>query len=466
MVSREEGKGASAPVEKRAISIAALRAIATLRDRHLVAMRASEGGGFEADLQGGRRLSELQASRGGPLPLRFALRILLDTMSGLSVLHRARQDGGAFEFVHGEVTPDNIIVGRDGVARLVPLVKAHWSPATAVLSEGGGYAAPEVLLGDAFDQRADVFSAGVLLWESMSGRALFRGLPVNDIVTRLVGGKVIRPSVAGEDAVWSGALGDVAMRALSVDPGDRWEDVGTMKDSIENIGDGRIAKSVEMTGLVMGFLVPRDSISDEVTHPFALASSLSPFASSIVAEPDEATVPYSPRALVTPSPDSVDPVASASQPSALSTARATAERRWAVVTAALSVGVLALGLVGIKTTMGRRPESSTATSIVVPAAAPPRGEHVATGPTRDLLQPAAPGGASPPPSSGHLEPTAITVPKLPPAVTPLNANLDSKAARGPQKASASSVKPPKSSEDPFGLMKPVRSKAKDDPFGL
>jgi hypothetical protein len=289
---------------------------------------------------------------------------------------------------------------------------------------------------------------------------------VNDVVTRLVGGKVVQPSVVGEDAAWSGALADVAMRALSVDPGDRWEDVGVMKDQVETIADGHVAKSSEVVGLVMGFVVSRDSISDEVTHPFALASSLSPFASSILAEPDEATVPHSSRALVALGPDSADPVVAATPESALSRARVTAERRWAIVTAALSIGVLALGFVGIKKTTVSKPESIVAATTLGPPAAASRGEHVATAQGRDLSQRATLARASPAPSSAHPEPTANMAPKPPPAGTTPDTNIETKASRGPQRASAPPVKPAKPIEDPFGLMKPVRSKAKDDPFGL
>src|SRR5882762_11488535 len=104
--------------------LAKVRAAAHLRHPHLVEMfaKAGEGPGFEAEFHGGVRLSELSRKRfgSGPVPLGYGLRILLDTLSGLAALH------GTLQFAHGEVAPRNIVVGRDGTARLIPVVTAHW----------------------------------------------------------------------------------------------------------------------------------------------------------------------------------------------------------------------------------------------------------------------------------------------------------------------------------------------------
>jgi hypothetical protein len=121
-----EGPVATGPDDRR---LATIVTIAELRHPHLVVMNiADDGSGFEPELSGGRLLSELQRAEGGSLTLSISLRILVDAMSGLAALHHARADGSPLDFVHGEFTPANIVVGRDGVARLVPLVKTHWSP--------------------------------------------------------------------------------------------------------------------------------------------------------------------------------------------------------------------------------------------------------------------------------------------------------------------------------------------------
>jgi len=235
--------------------------IADLRHPHLIFMRRSaEGSGFEPELAGGMSLGELSRSDAGwfPLPLRVSLRILLDAMSGLAAVHQATQNGKTVDFVHGEVAPSNIYVGRDGIGRLVPVLPAHWNETAAPNPDVTGYIAPERLLGDVFGQPADMFSAGVLLWEAITGKPLFRNWPLDAIVTQLIGRKVPYPIPFG-DALWGVPLADVAMRALAVDPGERWPHIGALGAQVENIARGHLASSDEIAALVAGFAAGRGS---------------------------------------------------------------------------------------------------------------------------------------------------------------------------------------------------------------
>jgi serine/threonine-protein kinase len=439
--------------------LARVRAIAELRHPHLIVMRELDDGGYMAEIGSGLTLSELQEAR-GPLPMRVSLRILLDVMSGLSALHRARIGPKSLEFVHGEVTPDNIVIGTDGAARLVPLVESHWLEGAGAALEARGYTAPEKLLGDAFDQRADVFSTGVLLWEAMMGRPLFRGAPVDDIVTQLVGGKVPRPEAAGEDADWSADLADVAMRALSVDPKDRWAHVGIMGADIETIAEGRMAKSIDLIVLVTGREVSRDSLSDEVTRPLASIASLTPFANSIPVL-DEPTSPDSPEALGGRHSDTTQTVAMRTPAS--SRVPMDERRRWQIVAGALSFGILLLVIAAMKT-LGSKPEASVSTVLSMPASQPSLVEspNVAQ-PDEPVAEP--PPAPAPPPKAAPPAPAAGTAKVAPkPAPAPAPPNLDVRGPRIPSKTTTAGKSKPK--DDPFGLSRPVRSKPKDDPFGL
>jgi len=170
---------------ERAITTA--RALAELKHPFLVEMRPASGEvEFEVDLQGGVSLSELCRVRfaARPVPLAPGLRILLDALSGLRAL-----TGSSPGFSHGEFAPCNIVVGKDGRGRLVPVVAAHFEEAAPPSPDATGYVAPERLRSEPFDGRADVFSAGVMLWEIITGR-LFRGLPPSVITAWVVDGKV------------------------------------------------------------------------------------------------------------------------------------------------------------------------------------------------------------------------------------------------------------------------------------
>jgi hypothetical protein len=275
----------------------AIQVIGGLRHPHLIVMRRNvEGGGFDPEIGGGMSLAELSRSEAGwfPLPLRVGLRILLDALSGLAAIHQATQNGKPLEFVHGEFAPSNIFVGPDGLGRLVPVLPSHWNERAQPSPDVTGYIAPERLLGDVFGQPADVFSAGVLLWEAITGKPLFRNWPLDAIVTQLIGRKVPYPIPFG-DALWGVPLADVAMRALLVDPAERWNHVGALGAQIETIARGHLASSDEIAALVAGFAAGKGrssipSVSDAATIPpppapsqatSQVVTSLSPTASSI-----------------------------------------------------------------------------------------------------------------------------------------------------------------------------------------
>src|SRR5215471_11216454 len=107
----------SSPASADDVRFPALRAVGELRHPHLTPLtRASTGQGFELEDADGISLSKLiEGPNGeGRLALRIRVRILLDVLSGLAALHRAKLDGKPIGFVHDEVASQNIVVGRDG----------------------------------------------------------------------------------------------------------------------------------------------------------------------------------------------------------------------------------------------------------------------------------------------------------------------------------------------------------------
>ncbi len=143
------------------------------------------------DLVAGEWLADLFEAgwRAGAIPIAAQLRVLMDVLEGLSALHCARGPAREpLELLHGAVAASNVLVGADGSARV--LLPLRSSPDVS-RPEVTGYLAPEVLLHDHnADARADVFSAGVLLWEMLSGRRLHASTDAHEIVVRLLGGKV------------------------------------------------------------------------------------------------------------------------------------------------------------------------------------------------------------------------------------------------------------------------------------
>ncbi len=177
------------------------------------------GAGLSPVSLGAPRLAEFSAPgaafRG--LELSRLVWVLLDVLSGLRALHEVQFEGVAF--VHGAVSPQYILLGEQGGSRLVPLTNAHLMPNPP--SEPGGYIAPELLLGEPGDRRADLFSVGVLLWEALAEYRLFPDGSRAAVLDRLDGGEV--PALAGlVQASWALPLCRVAERAIAVAPSARF----------------------------------------------------------------------------------------------------------------------------------------------------------------------------------------------------------------------------------------------------
>jgi serine/threonine-protein kinase len=110
---------------------------------------------------------------------RLGLRILIDSLAGLHAAHEhADEDGVSHRIVHRDFSPQNILVGTDGIARLTDfgIAKAVSRASITIAGTMKGkvtYASPEQALGKDLDRRCDVWAAGVVAWEILAGRKLY-----------------------------------------------------------------------------------------------------------------------------------------------------------------------------------------------------------------------------------------------------------------------------------------------------
>jgi len=192
------------------------------------------------------------AAAAQPPPLEIALRMLVEVLSGLSALHTLRdskrQPLGLF---HGGLTPDCVFVAPNGSIRFVVPSRL---PSTALRSSHAdqAYLAPEVLLDDdQADLRADIYSVGVLLWESLTRKRLFANVKPSAIVTQLLSNKVPAPT-APPDAPWATALTALATRALSVDPQARFATASAMAIEVRRAAAAKLALSTRVGAFVKG----------------------------------------------------------------------------------------------------------------------------------------------------------------------------------------------------------------------
>jgi serine/threonine-protein kinase len=126
------------------------------------------------------RLLRVAHERSVMVPPRIASAIMSAVLHGLHAAHEARSEHGeALGIVHRDVSPQNIMVGADGVARVLDFGIARAFAREAPRKENGlvgklAYMPPEQVDGLPLDRRTDVYAAAVVLWETLACKRLFR----------------------------------------------------------------------------------------------------------------------------------------------------------------------------------------------------------------------------------------------------------------------------------------------------
>jgi eukaryotic-like serine/threonine-protein kinase len=172
------------------------------------------------------------------LPVDFSLRIVIDLLRGLSFAHRARdEEGKRLGIVHRDVSPSNVLLSFGGevklcdfgIARATPL--ADDLPEEAIVGKAG-YMSPEQAWGEAVDPRSDVFAAGIILWELLAGRKLYKPAEGERIIdlARIADVPALPPRGLPREA----ELFAIVDRALQTDPKDRYASAAAMLSDLED----------------------------------------------------------------------------------------------------------------------------------------------------------------------------------------------------------------------------------------
>jgi len=127
------------------------------------------------------RLGRVARAQGERVPLPIALAVVTGTLDGLHAAHEARDEAGApLGIVHRDVSPQNILVGTDGTARILDFgvakaVGRMQATRGDQLKGKLSYMAPEQLLREPIDRGADIYATAIVLWELLTRERLFQG---------------------------------------------------------------------------------------------------------------------------------------------------------------------------------------------------------------------------------------------------------------------------------------------------
>jgi serine/threonine-protein kinase len=186
---------------------------------HFIVMEYVDG----ADLQ---TVQEFLQARHHRMSMEASCLIAMGICEGLSYAHQAcDHNGDPLNIVHRDISPHNVLMTRFGEVKLVDFGLAKASSHlveedTDIVKGKFGYLAPEVTLGQGSDHRVDIFAAGILLWEMLAGRRLFRG--ESDVDTFKLVRATHVPDIREIREDVGDALAAVLTRALARDPKDRY----------------------------------------------------------------------------------------------------------------------------------------------------------------------------------------------------------------------------------------------------
>ncbi len=172
------------------------------------------------------------------IPARIVVRIIADALAGLHAAHQALDmRGEPMELVHRDVSPQNIIVGKDGATRLIDFGIAHAADRLTQTKTGSlkgklAYMAPEQASGLPSDRRVDIFACGVTLHEALVGKRLFRGENELDTMRRIMDAPIPAPSSILSSI--TPKLDAVVLRALERNPKTRYQTAAEFLDALES----------------------------------------------------------------------------------------------------------------------------------------------------------------------------------------------------------------------------------------
>ena len=178
-----------------------------------------------------------------PPRLDIAVSIIAELGTGLEAAHDAAgEDGQPLNLVHRDVSPSNVLLGVHGEVKIADfgIAKARsrsYHTVSGSIKGKAPYMAPEQILGEPVDRRADVFSLGVLLFELTTRTRLYSALSNSLAMAQILDGQVADP--AERRPGYPPELAAIVRRALARDPAQRHQTARELVDELDQLAQAR-----------------------------------------------------------------------------------------------------------------------------------------------------------------------------------------------------------------------------------
>ena len=172
------------------------------------------------------------------LPLPLSLYVVSSLCRALAYVHTRKRNGRSLGIVHRDVTPQNVLLSREGEVKLADFgiamaIGKGEKSATGVIKGKFAYMSPEQSVGGELDSRSDLFSVGTVLYLLATGRKPFEGATDLDVLMQVRKCRYEKPSSLVRD--FNPEVERFIARALRADRARRWQSAEQMADRVDAI---------------------------------------------------------------------------------------------------------------------------------------------------------------------------------------------------------------------------------------
>jgi serine/threonine protein kinase len=204
---------------------------------------------------------------GAPLPIHIGAWVIARAADGLHHAHRATDPvkGASLGLVHRDVSPNNILVSRDGAVKVADFGVAKsgaqlHETKSGVVKGKVGYMSPEQINGGDVDARSDVLSLGVCLWETLTHRRMYAKLSEVEVMKKVCFESPPPPSL--DNPAVPRELDAICMKALARSKRDRFQTAAELASALDSWGaKGR----AELSAWMSERFHPRSIVADAAT---------------------------------------------------------------------------------------------------------------------------------------------------------------------------------------------------------